>query len=87
MRPAIDADERDEIRRLRVELEGIDRRDLIHHSGQDKQKRDAQPQSALLEFGRDDEAAPRKRAPIGAALDCSKEPGTPKARTNQIVNA
>ena len=36
MQPAIDADERDEIRRLRIELEGIDRRDLIHDSGQDK---------------------------------------------------
>jgi len=46
-----------------------------------------QPQSALLELGRDDEAAPRRRAPIGGALDGSNETGTPTARTNQIVDA
>lgn len=83
MRPVIGTDNWDEIGRQRLDLEAVDRRDLIRSGGQDKLMRIAHmlpQQSTSLELVRDDEALPRRRAPVVMPLD-SPAAGTPKANS------
>lgn len=85
MRAAIGADDWESIRLQRLDLEQIDRRDLIHQAGQDKHRRAAEmlpAQSTSRELPRDDEVVPRRRVPAVAALE---EASTPKASSNKMI--